>query len=94
MDLAEETGEVPKALAERPAVHPHLEFEWRAFWALLSDRPSGPHSAVPFSSIDRYAARYGIDGADDFDRFRDLLAAMNAALNDVLAERQPSPPRS
>lgn len=90
-DLAEETGEVPRALAERPVVHPHLEFEWRAFWALLSDRPAGPHAAIPFSSIDRYAERYGIRGADEFERFRDLLAALTAALNEAAASSVPSP---
>jgi len=32
---------------------------------------------IPFSAIDRYAGRYGIDGIDAFERFRELIRAMD-----------------
>lgn len=35
-------------------------------------------SYLPFSSIDRYAARYGLDDIDEFDRFRSLIRAVDA----------------
>lgn len=81
----------PKPLRERPELADHLSFEWRAFHVLITDRTSGPHGAIPFSSIDRYAARFGIDDPDAFDRFHSLMSAMNATLSEVLASRAPAP---
>lgn len=57
----------------------HLRPEWDAFWALSTDRPIGMSTgAIPWTSIDRYAARYHIEG-DEFDRFHDLIRALDAA---------------
>lgn len=57
-------------------------FEWEAFGALSTDRPVGfARGAIPWSSIDRYAQRYGLDD-DDFGRFQRLIRAMDAAYLD------------
>ena len=73
-------NEVAKeALAGRPKVHEHLLSVYSAFDTLSADRQIGFGSvgAIPFTAIDRYAARYGFDAADDFDRFLDLIRAMD-----------------
>lgn len=80
--IAEEEGEAPEALQRRPEIEPHLRLAWGAFWSLSGDRPVGAMGgcgAIPFTSIDRYAARYGIEDADDFDRFHTLIRRMDAA---------------
>lgn len=69
-------------MASRVDVFPHLSFEWEAFQALATDRQIGMAlGPVPWSSIDRYANRYGIAG-DAFDRFCDLIRAMDLAFLD------------
>lgn len=60
----------------------HLQFEWRAFRALSSDRQVGMAAGpVLWSSIDRFAQRYNVDG-DDFDRFTAIIQAMDEAYRD------------
>lgn len=34
---------------------------------------------IPWSSIDRYAARFGFDAADEFERFAKLIRMMDGA---------------
>lgn len=75
--MAEESGELPRPLRTRPALRPELRPVWRGFIALCSDRP--PDGRIPFTAIDRYAARYGIDDPDEFERFHTLLVAMDQA---------------
>ncbi|MGA0561696.1 phage tail assembly chaperone [Ancylobacter sp. VNQ12] len=87
----ERDGETPKPLRERPRVPGYLTFEWRAFHVLLSDRAPGIHGAIPFSSLDRYAARFGLDDPEAFERFHALMSAMNATFSEVLASRAPPP---
>jgi len=66
-------------VATRPELFGHLAFEWSAFRSLSTDRPVGMAlGPVPWSSIDRFACRYHITG-DEFDRFCDLIQAMDAA---------------
>jgi len=56
-----------------------LGFEWSAFANLSTDRPVAfDRGQIPWSSIDAYAARYGLV-FDDFDRFVRLVRAMDAA---------------
>ena len=51
---------------------------WRAFAALSSDRQIGMDlGPIMFSSIEKYAERFGIDGVDAFDRFSFLIRAMD-----------------
>lgn len=60
---------------------PYLVFEWVAFQDLARDRPRGFGAApIPWSSIDRYAARYGIHDIDKFDRFATLIKRMDAVV--------------
>lgn len=33
--------------------------------------------AIPFTAINAYAERYGIDGVDDFERFCELIRRMD-----------------
>jgi len=56
-----------------------LLFVWRAFHDLSGDRPIGMGGAgrIPFTAIDRYAARFGIDARDEFERFMALIRAMD-----------------
>lgn len=70
-DVAEEDGEAPRALVERPDLPAHLQFAWAAFSELKTDRSEGfgGPGPVPFSAIDRYAARHGLTEIDDFERF-------------------------
>ena len=61
---------------------PDLAFTWRAFHDLSGDRymtmGMGP-GRISFMAIDRYAARFGIDARDDFERFMFLIRAMDVA---------------
>ena len=67
----------------------HLLLEWEAFAQLSTDRPVGlTRGAIPWSSIDRYAARHGIDG-DDFNRFCALIRAMDGAYLTHFKDKQP-----
>lgn len=56
---------------------------------MSTDRPSGTGLApIPFSAIDRFALRYGINGLDEFERLRRLIGEMDRALLDDLAAEQ------
>jgi hypothetical protein len=81
-DIAAEDGKAPKALLAQPEIAPHLKTAWRAFWALVDDRQTGAMggaSGIPFTAIDRYAARYGVDDPDAFDRFAQRIRVIDAA---------------
>jgi len=70
----------------------HLSFEALAFRELSTDRPVGlDRGAIPWRSIDAYAARYGLVG-DDFDRFVRIIRAMDAAYLDYFRKPENSPP--
>lgn len=59
-----------------------LAFVWRAFWSLNGDRPAsglGGRAPIAFAAIDAYAARYGIASVDEFDRFHNLIRALDRA---------------
>jgi hypothetical protein len=69
-----------KAIEKRPEIEPYLRFVWDAFWELGCDRPIGfgALGAIPFSSVDRYARRFGIDDSDQFSRFLHLIRQLDA----------------
>ena len=54
---------------------------WNAFFDLTGDRPAGMGfvGRIPFTSVDAYARRYGINHIDDFERFQRLLRIMDDA---------------
>lgn len=94
-DLAEErleAGEAPpKALVDRPELSPGLRLYFDAFTDIDKDRPSGLGGigAIPFTSIDAYARRIGIDAPDEFRMFMHLIQRMDAVLLDDFRRRHP-----
>ena len=80
-------GIVPKALLDRPNLKRHLLMIWEAFHALNGDRQMGMMiGPIPFTAIDRYAARHGIAG-EEFQRFHALISAMDTVHQRHLAEK-------
>ncbi len=76
-EMADDGFDVP-ALNIRIRVAPHLTFHWSAFNTLSSDRQSGMGlGPIPWTAIDRYAQRYGIDDPDEFDRFCRLIGVLD-----------------
>jgi len=59
-----------------------------AFWELTGDRAYGDGfiGKIPFVSIDRYAARLGVEG-DEFERFKRLVNALDDAYRTDFAEK-------
>jgi hypothetical protein len=62
---------------DQPKLSEGLEFYLNAFSDLAADR-SEALSSIPFSSIDRYATRYGLE-SDDFERFKMLVRMLDGA---------------
>jgi len=55
-----------------------------SFWRLNNDRQLGMSvGPIPFSSIERYARRYGIDCIDAFDTFLALIKAMDSTYVEI-----------
>jgi hypothetical protein len=72
-------------LASREDPDEALRFVWDAFWNLTTDRPVGfATGPIPWTAVDRYAARHRIDGADAFERFLAVIRAMDGAYLDHL----------
>lgn len=79
----------PPFMADRPELAPHLALFSEAFSDLSTDRPfsaMGGAGPIPWSAIDRYAARHEIDDPDDFDRLRRMIRAQDRAYLDHMAE--------
>lgn len=57
---------------DRPTLQDHLGFYWGVFWDLAN------HEGIPFADLDRYAARYGIEDVDEFDRFATVVRRLNS----------------
>ena len=86
------------ALAEAgPSLLPSLSLYLQAFEDLSPSRPQtgfGP-GAISFETIDRYARRFRIDDAEDFDDLLRFVRALDDAYLDWAAddaERRTSPP--
>lgn len=81
----------PPALRTRPDLWPHLAFVSNAFSELSSDRPLGALGGVgpiPWSSLERYAARFEIEDLDEFERFARLIRAQDRVYLADMAEKQ------
>ena len=67
-----------------PELLPGLALFLQAFEVLSPSRPSGGFGlgAIPFEAIDRYARRFGVDDAEDFD---DLCRFVRALDGEYLA---------
>lgn len=72
---------MPRALQDRPTIEERHQHLWQAFWLLNSDRGMsfGGPLPIPFSSLDRYAARYGIADIDEFEQLVDVIGTMDSA---------------
>jgi hypothetical protein len=56
----------------------HLARAWECFGDLARDRQIGMAAGpIPWSAVDRWAARNGVDG-DEFDRLKTLVFALDA----------------
>jgi hypothetical protein len=78
--MAEATGDQLPALETRVDPEPYLQFEWLAFSELSSDRQIGwVVGPIGWTAIDAYAVRHGIEGPDEFERFRFIIRKMDAA---------------
>jgi hypothetical protein len=65
-------------LETRVAPAPHLLFHWAAFAALSTDRQVGMGiGPIPWTALDRYAERHGINDPDERERFERLIRAMD-----------------
>ncbi len=83
---------MPPALQDRPGLKRHLLPIWQAFHALSGDRQMGMAiGPIPFTAIDRYAARFGFRGAE-FERFHGLITAMDAVHQKYVADRMKEAP--
>ncbi len=59
-----------------------------AFWALSSDRPVGMSAgAIPFTAIDAYARRMGVDDPDEFALLLAAIRAMDGVWLDHYARK-------
>ena len=79
----------PAFMLERPDLWPHLATYSEAFAQLTTDRPLGAlggAGAIPWTALDRYAARLSIDDLDDFERFQKLIRAQDRAYLEHAAE--------
>jgi hypothetical protein len=56
--------------------------------ALTSDRSLGySEGPIPFSSIDRFAQRYGMHDIEQFDEFRVMITALDREYLDIRAQQ-------
>lgn len=68
---------------------PGTDFAWEAWSQLDSDRPVGMGvGRIPWTAIDRYAARHGVDEPDDFDELVELIRAMDDVYLKHVGEEQ------
>jgi hypothetical protein len=80
-------GNVPAALRNRPDLPEHLLWLWDAFHELSSDRHLGMAGAGPimFSSLDRYACRFGIEG-EHYEVLTAAVRGMDAEWQEHMAK--------
>lgn len=79
---------VPDSIKNKPQVPVGLEFVWRAFWELSTDRDLGmAEGPIPWTAMNDYAYRYGLMG-DDFDYFVLLLKAMDSVYIEKRSDQQ------
>lgn len=75
----------------QPVLPPGAGIYLHAFYELLTDRyPGEGKRPIPFSSIDRYARRYGFNDPDDFSLLLDLIRALEAEHTTLLKSISPT----
>lgn len=85
---------MPAPLANRPELPDHLAEVWKDFLRLGRSRPvagmSGAPMPIPFETLDRYWARFGVGGTRSFEVWMGLIQAADDAHLQVLSERRGS----
>lgn len=79
----------------KPDLADGLDWYLGAFWMLSTERPLGAFGGagrIPFSALDRWAARFGVVDLDAFERLQVLIEALDVEYLKLLAE-MPPPPR-
>ena len=77
-------------VANRVDPQRHLLFEWMAFAELRTDRPVGIDiGAIPWSSLNAFALRHGIEG-DDFEHFSHVVRELDAAERNYGKDHRPN----
>lgn len=71
---------MPTALQQEPELADDLYVVYEDYARLSASR--GMNGGIPFDSIDRYAARYGPHSMDEFDRWYQLIRAIDAAVQE------------
>jgi len=68
-----------KIMSREPKLHPTDQFYWESFLRLRYDQPIGMGGvgSIPWSSIERYAERYDIDGID-YEYFESAIRHVEA----------------
>lgn len=80
-------------MVKKPDLDEGLDWYLDAFWMLTGERPVGVFGGVgriPFSAVDRWAQRYGVDDLDGFERLQMIVDALDAEFIDFVA-KHPSP---
>lgn len=81
----------------QPDLSPHLVQVWEAFHNLTTERQLGALGGcgpIPWSSIERYARRYGIEELDEFEWFARLIRAVDTAYLVHVASKKPDKGKS
>lgn len=82
---------LPEKIRDKPRLRVGLEFYWRAFWELSTDRDIGmAEGPIPWTAIHWWAARHDIRG-EEFDRLVLLIKAMDVV---YIEERSKSQKKS
>ena len=69
---------LPDTVANKPRLRVGLDIYWRAFWECSTNRDIGmAEGPIPWSVVDRWASRHGIEG-EDFDRLVLIIKAMDS----------------
>jgi hypothetical protein len=91
--VAEQTGKVPQALADRPSLREHLDLYLDAFYTLSQHRAHsmGGLLPIPFSEIRCYADEYGLESRDMRERLFTYVAALDRTYMAHHAKKQAEP---
>lgn len=79
-DEIEQGNRPPQWYLDEPRLLPHHQFYLNAFWRLSRDRVpmSNGVAAIPWTSMERYASRYGLHGRSA-ELFFSAIEAMDAS---------------
>lgn len=73
---------LPAVMANKPRLLMGLDFYWRAFWELSTDRDIGmAEGPIPWTAMNQWAIRYNIVNYE-FDRFVILIKGMDSVYID------------